>query len=225
MLHYSDFERTKRKHQSPDTQFVIMGDSQMGESLPKSLTTAIAGSQRETRSQLLAGSAAPSREQIERETTNLYEQNATALTRYAMAITRSWDIAQEAVQEAFLRYFIARLQGEVDPQSRSWLFRVTHNYVVDRLKDYYTRNGLELAKAKGVMDPRSSLDDQIFLTEVADVALLVLSERELECLRLRSVGMCYKEIAEVMSIESGTVGALLARGLKKMRHAMDPNSG
>jgi RNA polymerase sigma-70 factor (ECF subfamily) len=223
VLHYSGLGRTEREHRTPDIRFVITGDSQMGESLPKSLTTATDG---ETRSQLLVGSATDlSRKQIERETTSLYEQNAAALTRYAMAITRSWDIAQEAVQEAFLRYFIARLKGEVDPQSRSWLFRVAHNYVMDRLKDYYTRNGLELAKAKGVADPHSSLEDQIFLTEVADVALLVLSERELECLRLRSVGMCYKEIAEAMSIESGTVGALLARGLKKMRHAMGQDSG
>ena len=221
---HSDFGRTEeRKHRTPDVGIVTTGDSEMRESLPKSLTTAIDG---EPPSQSLVGSATgPSREQIERETAGLYEQNATALTRYAMAITRSWDIAQEAVQETFLKYFIARLKGEVDPQSRSWLFRVAHNYVVDRLKDYYTRNGLDLAKAKGVADPHASLEDQIFRNEVADVALLVLSERELECLRLRSVGMCYREIAEVMSIESGTVGALLARGLKKMRHAMGQNSG
>jgi RNA polymerase sigma-70 factor (ECF subfamily) len=203
-----------------------MGDSQLRDGLPRSLPIVADGSQLETRSQSPIGPATgPSRDQIEQEIVTLYEQNATALTRYTMAITRSWDIAQEAVQEAFLRYFIARLRGDVAHRSKNWLFRVAHNYVVDRLKDYYTRNRLGLAKARGVADPRSNPEDEIVQIEVSEVALSVLTRRELECLRLRSVGMRYDEIAEVMSIDPGTVGTLLTRGLKKIRHALDQNPG
>jgi RNA polymerase sigma-70 factor (ECF subfamily) len=168
---------------------------------------------------------APSRDQIEQEIVSLYERNAAALFRYTLAITRAWDIAQDAVQEAFFRYFVGRLQGETAHCTRTWLFRVAHNYVLDRLKDYYTKNGSGLEEAQYLADPRYNPEDQIVRIEVAGVALRVLTRRELECLRLRSEGMSYKEIAEVMSIDSGTVGAFLARGLKKIRHALDQNSG
>ena len=58
--------------------------------------------------------------------------------------------------------------------------------------------------------------------EITRQALGGLSPRELECLRLRQDGLNYKEIAKVLGIDSGTVGALLARGLKKIRAAVGP---
>jgi len=178
-----------------------------------------------TGSEALRGQGtAPNRDQIEQEIVSLYERSAAALFRYALAITRARDLAQEAVQEAFFRCFVARLQGETAHCTRTWLFRTAHNYVLDRLKQCYFRNGLGLEEAQGVADPRYNPENQIVRIEVVDVALHVLTRRELECLRLRSEGMCCKEIAEVMSIDSGTVGALLARGLKKIRHALGQES-
>jgi DNA-binding CsgD family transcriptional regulator len=45
----------------------------------------------------------------------------------------------------------------------------------------------------------------------------LLSPRELECFRLRAEGLRYQEIAEVMVLRAGTVGALLARVQRKIR--------
>ena len=38
-------------------------------------------------------------------------------------------------------------------------------------------------------------------------------------MQLRLEGLGYEEIADVLQIRSGTVGALLARGLKKIRES------
>jgi DNA-directed RNA polymerase specialized sigma24 family protein len=46
-----------------------------------------------------------------------------------------------------------------------------------------------------------------------------LSPREIECVRLRAEGLRYEEIAGVLGLQSGTVGALLARAHKKIRQA------
>jgi DNA-directed RNA polymerase specialized sigma24 family protein len=48
-----------------------------------------------------------------------------------------------------------------------------------------------------------------------------LAPRELECVRLRAEGLNDAEIAEVLSIRSGTVGALLSRALGKCRALLD----
>jgi DNA-directed RNA polymerase specialized sigma24 family protein len=47
-----------------------------------------------------------------------------------------------------------------------------------------------------------------------------LSAREMECVRLRTEDLSYEEIAAVLGLQSGTVGALLARAHGKMRKAV-----
>jgi DNA-directed RNA polymerase specialized sigma24 family protein len=44
-----------------------------------------------------------------------------------------------------------------------------------------------------------------------------LSERELECLQLRTEGLSYEEIGEAMAVRIGTVGAMLSRAHEKIR--------
>jgi DNA-directed RNA polymerase specialized sigma24 family protein len=49
---------------------------------------------------------------------------------------------------------------------------------------------------------------------------VLLAPREFECLRLRTEGLDYIEIAAAMSIRPGTVGALLHRVGQKMRRML-----
>ena len=53
--------------------------------------------------------------------------------------------------------------------------------------------------------------------EWEDAFKAMLAPREFECLRLRTEGLDYNEIANAMSIRPGTVGALLHRVGQKMR--------
>jgi DNA-binding CsgD family transcriptional regulator len=47
-----------------------------------------------------------------------------------------------------------------------------------------------------------------------------LSPREMECVRLRAENLRYEEIAVVLGLHAGTVGALLARAHGKIRKAV-----
>lgn len=53
--------------------------------------------------------------------------------------------------------------------------------------------------------------------ELSRQILDALTPRELECLRLRSEGMRYSEIAEVLSVHTGTVATLLSRCGSRIR--------
>jgi RNA polymerase sigma-70 factor, ECF subfamily len=171
--------------------------------------------------QPLAG-ARPSAE-IEQEVLAAYDQFAANLFRYALALGRDAGLAQDAVQEAFLRYFLALLKGEVIYQSKSWVFRVARNYVLDRLKEYAYRNcvSLDAKEIENLPDPRQAREDHVW-EEQFNQALGSLSPRERECLRLRAEGLKNKEIAEVLNLRLGTIGTLLARGLNKIRRICDP---
>lgn len=162
---------------------------------------------------------APPPASLEQEVTELYRSTAGHLLHYALLLTRNGSLAQEAVQETFLKFYVQRAQGELHATGRAWLFRVIRNYILDQQKSLSARNSVSLDMARGCQDKRHSPDEAFERSEAVRRAFRLLSPRELECLQLRSEGFTYKEIGGILGIQPGTVGALLARGGDKIRQA------
>lgn len=154
---------------------------------------------------------------IRNEIVDLYRVIAKGLLRYILCIVKDVDIAQEVVQEAFLRYYECRLKKEPAPMSPGWIYRVARNLAIDQLRANRTGSRADLADAAQVPDNRYSVEQEFERLETMNQVSAILTARELECLQLRFEGFKYKEIGEILGIESGTVGAILARGLKKVR--------
>jgi RNA polymerase sigma-70 factor (ECF subfamily) len=136
-----------------------------------------------------------------------------------MIVAGNASLAQEAVQEAFLRYYVQRAKGELPAGRHRWLFRVTRNYILDHHKSSSARTSVSLDQALTYGDERQSPHALLERSEAVARALRILSPRELECLQLRSDGFTYREISEILGIETGTVASLLARAGKKIRQA------
>jgi RNA polymerase sigma-70 factor (ECF subfamily) len=157
---------------------------------------------------------------IEQEVVSLYEEYATVLIRYAFSFSKDKELAQDAVQVSFFRYFLHRKAGNAVENPRGWLFRVVRNYVMDRLREVSSRCEVpisEIAESAAMAgDYRPSYEQNELLSHIPHL----LSPRELECVQLRQQGLRYDEIAAVLKISPGTVGALLTRALKKLRVAL-----
>jgi len=163
---------------------------------------------------------------IEQEIRDLYATEAAGLLRHAASAAGNVETAQDAVQEAFLRFFIARTAGQEIRNPRAWLFRVLHNRVLD-LRKAGSRNEIGL---ESVMNsPGPGCDPEVAYGRVEALRRTLrtaLTPREVECVQLRSTGLRYDEIAGVLKLQSGTVGALLTRAHKKIRAAAgDGRSG
>jgi RNA polymerase sigma-70 factor (ECF subfamily) len=154
---------------------------------------------------------------IEKEVVCLYQENGSGILRYASTFMNGRDVAQDALQEALMRYFVLRTAGLRIQNPRAWLYRVVRNFLLDRMKELGTRCRVSLDEIVELPDWRQYPDDLYHQTEKNRSFLRKLSTRELECVRLRAEGFDYKEISAVMNVRSGTVGALLARALKKFR--------
>jgi len=141
------------------------------------------------------------------------------LLSYAALIVRSEDAARDAVQEAFLRYFVERRYGREIEYPRAWLYRVVRNYLLDSMDTRATRNEVNEDQAGDVRDQKRGPEETLRCAQMAQQMATLLSPREMECLRLRVDGMSYEEIGEVLGIASGTVSALLTRVHKKLRDA------
>lgn len=154
---------------------------------------------------------------IEAEIIQLMNEYAPDLSRYAVRLTREKYLVQDGVQEAFLRYFIARSGGQQIVNARAWLFRVLRNYLLDCNRKSCFMNAVDLEIAAEVPDVRRDAETVCQQNESVRYAFASLTPREKECMRLRLRGFGYDEIAGFLHIRPGTVAALLARSIKKFR--------
>ena len=156
-------------------------------------------------------------EGVEGEVASLYQQHANSLLRYAQARADSVETAREALQEAFLRYFIECSYGRQIHDARAWLFEVVRNYLLDRGRSLAARREVVGEGMERVPDVSPDPEALAEGRQMARDLQASLSAREMECLRLRTEGLSYVEIGAAMKLRTGTVGALLARAYEKIR--------
>jgi RNA polymerase sigma-70 factor, ECF subfamily len=168
-----------------------------------------------------AAIAAVPDDDLEVEIACAYEAHSCGLFRYAMVTVRSREGAQDAVQEVFLRYFLVRCQGQRIQCPKAWLFRVLRNYLLDSLKSCAVKRETGIEEVRQMVDARQDVELSYHHRELARRVSGLLAPRELECLRLRNEGFAYEEIAAILCVRAGTVAALLARGQKKIRKALE----
>ena len=70
---------------------------------------------------------------IEDEISQLHERLAVELHRYALSIARVHQIACDAVQGVFLRYFVERRYGREIGDPRVWLYQAIRNELSERI--------------------------------------------------------------------------------------------
>lgn len=159
------------------------------------------------------------RSELDQEVIRLYEVYAEGLLRYAMTMGRDRELARDAVQDCFFRYFLYRQERNEVANPKAWLFRVLRNSLLDRLRAHSNRAEVELDLLSQHADSRPGPEALYDAHQFAQQVPKLLAPREWECLRLRAEGLRYDEIADVLGIRPGTVGALLNRALLKLRVA------
>lgn len=165
-----------------------------------------------------------------RSCSELVRRHQDRLHRSIVAIVGSNSVAEDIVQDAFIRAFgnIRKFRG--DSQFYSWLFRIAINC----RRRYFSRGQptVSLDEMVGVAEsrvsPQSSPLEQLELAErrqtVRDALKriephhrMILVLREYECFD-------YQTIATVLSIKLGTVRSRLSRARQRMRVELESPS-
>ncbi len=150
-------------------------------------------------------------QQPESEVAEIYEKYSAELLRYAEAWTHDPSTTRDAVQEIFLRYFVERTYGRRIDNPRGWLYRVLRNHLLDCGKAAAATREVASDDLDWVPDGAQNPEESLERTELAEEIAATLSNRELECVQLRSEGRGYLEISQRLGIRPGTVAALLSR--------------
>ena len=145
----------------------------------------------------------------------------TPLLRYAGRMLRDASTAEDIVQEVFVKLFRRMETGDQPAEkTRAWLYRVTHNEVVDyirresRLRDLHDRTGKETAFSTDALDSGAA---QVERYEQVLEHLKKLDERERQVLLLRlEQGLSYQDISAVTGRTLGNVGNILHHAVRKL---------
>jgi RNA polymerase sigma-70 factor (ECF subfamily) len=140
-----------------------------------------------------------------------------ALRRYARALTRSAENADDLVQDTLLRALRAEHLfhgGEM----RSWLYTIPTNLNRNRLRSLARRppvQTLEENDAADMAGPQAGARD-------IERALASLAEEQRAALLLVVLeGLSYREVAEVQGVPIGTVMSRLARARAQIKAYLD----
>jgi RNA polymerase sigma factor (sigma-70 family) len=153
-----------------------------------------------------------------------YRDLYPALHRFAVRLSGDPDVADDVVQEAFTRLLEQELPSD---EARPWLYVVVTNLYRDRTRNR-ERRGRLLATHPPAPSVPEAADVALERAErIASVrrALDELSDRDRRMLLMREEGFKYAEIADVLEVRPTSVGALVARALKRFARAYETLDG
>ena len=156
----------------------------------------------------------------------LYDREQISLRRYLIYLGVDAATAEETVQESFLKLHQHLLAGGDQSHLRAWLYRVAHNLARNAqlsFRSSRTKAWDDLAASADPIAPAANAEEAMLAREEEEQlerAMQGLSAAQRNCLALRSQGLKYREIAEVLSLSISTVAENVQRGLERLKEAL-----
>ena len=142
----------------------------------------------------------------------LVETHSDSMLKAAYALLKNRDDAEDAVQEAFMKFMEKQPRFNDDEHAKAWLLRVTINLSKNMLKASWRKNKSETEEAS-YMENES--DEVLF-------CVMKLEENYRTVIHLYYYeGYSIKEIASILKLPSATVGTRLKRGRAKLKKMLE----
>jgi RNA polymerase sigma-70 factor (ECF subfamily) len=156
------------------------------------------------------------------ELLSLIESEIPRLRRYARALTRNADRADDLVQETLTRAIAKGHLWQPDTDIRAWLFTIMHNQHVNMVRRAVRDgNHLDVEQISSALvattDPTASCQ----LRELEKALGRLHDEQRAVILLVGLEGMSYETAAKILNIPIGTVRSRLSRGRDALRQLLD----
>lgn len=139
----------------------------------------------------------------------------------AMCLTRSVQLAEDMVQEIFLKIWLKREQLTAVRDFENYLFIVARNHIYNTLKKEHLEHRLRQPILDWFEGQRESPEQQLLLkesNELIEQAINRLTPQQQTIYRMtREQGLSHEEVASILNISTNTVRNHIVNSLKTMR--------
>lgn len=158
-----------------------------------------------------------------RKIVELYDALRPALIAYLVGLGLVREEAEDVIQEAFLRLMHRLKDDPGESLLRPWLFRVAHNLAVDQFRSATYRSQMDAVDVElvgetlsdGRLTPEESAIERQRWMHIQQLMTRLTPQQKYAVL-LRSEGLRYREIAEVLGISTKRAAELVQRALVRM---------
>jgi RNA polymerase sigma-70 factor (ECF subfamily) len=149
---------------------------------------------------------------------HLIEPHIGSLRRYARALVRDADRADDLVHDclerALSRWHLWRGEGNL----RAWLFTILHNVHVNNVRrDMAAGRPVQMPDGIELRATPASQDHHLMLNDLAAAMTRLPDEQRETVLLVGLEGFSYREVARITGVPIGTVMSRLSRGRERLR--------
>ncbi len=159
----------------------------------------------------------------------VYEMYKDRIFYYALKLTKSEELAEEVVQDVFIKIWTNR--KKIDPQYSfsSFVFRIAHNHAINILKRISYEKVAKERISKTATVSVSDTEDYVIFKEymgiVADAIEQLPPKRKSIFNLSRTKGISHDDIACEMGISKNTVKSQLVKATKSIKTYFTLHSG
>ena len=152
----------------------------------------------------------------------LIEQQIPRLRRYARALTRNRDRADDLVQDTLSRALEKEQLWQIGTNLRAWLFTIMHNQNVNNVRrDVRVSAAVDIEWVSATLPATTDPSASRKMVELdRALARLPLGQRQV-ILLVGLEGMSYEDTAGILDSPVGTVRSRLSRGRDALRELLD----
>lgn len=143
-----------------------------------------------------------------------------ALRRYALALLRNRQDADDLVHDCLVRALDRLHTRRDDGDLRAWLFTIMHNLFASQLRRWAARpDKAALDNAADAVPVHADQENKLLYREVLKEVYKLPQEQQQVILLVAVEDLSYAEVARVLNIPIGTVMSRLSRARERLRRA------
>ncbi len=155
----------------------------------------------------------------------LVERHHAAAYRVALSMVSDPDLAQDVVQDAFLKAFRGLDGFRGDAAFRTWMLTIAANTARGALRRVVRRKEIGLDGVPPVESPEASPEERAAIGEEAARARTMLArlpEKQRMAVQLRvDEGLSFREIGDIIGSSEGAARVNYFHGIRRLRELME----
>jgi RNA polymerase sigma-70 factor, ECF subfamily len=155
------------------------------------------------------------------EIRSLIANEIPRLRRYARALVRNQETADDLVQDTLVRALSKIHLWQPGTDLRAWLFTLMHNQYVNFVRRAVREGSQTSLDAAIDLGHQANQQTSLTLRDLQSALDKLPDEQRQVVLLIGLEGMRYEEVAEILDVPVGTIRSRLSRAREALRERMD----